>query len=98
MVTNNYMRDETVRKYYEAWALSPTTHPADMEKFYKFVKACIRFVGQGDLGKKLDISYLRLHLYDSFHDKYTQEYYDEFTHKIVSLFEHLRDYENTTLP
>ena len=98
MAVKNYMDDETVRKYYQTWALSPTTHPMDMEKFYKFVKACVRFAGHEDLGRKLDISYLRLHLYDSFHDKYNEEYYDEFTHKIVVLFEHLRDYENTTLP
>jgi hypothetical protein len=98
MAVKNYMDDETVRKYYQTWALSPTTHPMDMEKFYKFVKACVRFAGHEDLGRKLDITYLRAHLYDSFHDKYTEEYYDKFTHKIVVLFEHLRDYEDTTLP
>lgn len=98
MTAKNYMNDVTIRKYYQRWALSPTIHAADMENFYKFVKACVRFVGHGDLGRKLDISHLRAHLYDSFHDKYTREDYDEFTHKIVVLFEHLRDYEDTTLP
>jgi len=94
----NYMIDETVRKYYEAWARSPTTHPLDRQRFYQFVKACINHVGHGDLGRKLDISYLKLSLYDSFHDEYNEEYYDEFVHDIAVLFEHLRDYEDTAFP
>ena len=100
----NYMMDKNVKRYYEVWARSPTIHPFDMRNFYKFVKACVNHVGSGDLGRKLSIDILKLSLYDSFHEKYndrkkyTEEAYDEFVHKIVVLFEHLRDYEDAKLP
>ncbi len=92
MPSINYMRDDTVKKYYRIWDLSPTTHGADKENFYKFVKACLR------IDKKLDIDYLKLALYDSFHDRYDEKYYDEFCFQTVVLFEHLRDFANTKLP
>ena len=92
MPSVNYMKDDTVKKYYEKWAFSPTTHAMDRENFYKFVKACLR------IDKRLDIDYLKLSLYDSFREKYDEKYYDEFTHDIVVLFEQLRDFANTSLP
>ena len=89
----NYMEDDTVKKYYKKWALYPTsTHILDRQNFYKLVKACL------SVDKRLDIDYLKLALYDSFHEKYDEKYYDEFKHEIIVLFEHLRDFTNTTLP
>jgi len=92
MSSINYMKDETVRNYYEKWALNPTLLGWDRENFNKFVKACFR------VDKQLDIDYLRLALYDSFHDQYDEGDYVKFTGDVVVLFEQLRDYENTTLP
>lgn len=92
MPSVNYMNDDTVRKYYRKWELSPTSHSMDREDFYKFVKACLM------VDKRLDLDYLKLALYDSFNEKYDEKYYDEFTHNTVVLFEHLRDFANTTLP
>ena len=92
MPSVNYMKDETVKHYYERWASSPRTHTTDREWFYKFVKACLR------LDNTLDTQYLRLALYDSFHDKFDEKYYDEYTSDMVILFEHLRDFANTSLP
>ncbi|MFC2017248.1 hypothetical protein ACFLUD_02410 [Chloroflexota bacterium] len=92
MPSINFMEDKQVQDYYQMWAKSPRTHPTDKEWFYKFVKACLK------LDKKLDISYLKLALYDSFHNKYDEKYYDEYTSDIIILFEHLRDFANTTIP
>ena len=95
-----YMDDENVRKYYDRWISSPTLleHPTDKESFYKFVKACIGYAGHGNVVRKLDTSILRLHLYDDLHDRYSEEYYDEITHKIIVLFERLLNYEDTAFP
>lgn len=92
MPSVNYMNDDTVKKYYRKWAASPTNHPADTENFYKFVKACLA------VDNELNTEYLKLALYESFHEKYDEKYYDEFIHEKVVLFEHLRDFSNTTLP
>ena len=91
MQSINYMKDAMVRQYYEWWILNPVTHGHDKEKFYKFVKACL------NVDKRLDISYLKLALYDSFYKIYEEEYYDRFQSDIVILFEHLRDFANTNL-
>jgi len=100
MPEKNYMQDQDVRGYYDRWRKSPTLldHPNDIEKFYKFVKKCVSFAGHKDTRKKLDTSILRLHLYDDLHGKYSEDYYDKITHEIIVLFEHLLEYEDTTLP
>ncbi len=92
MPSVNYMKDDTVRKYYEKWAFSPQLLGREKEYFYQFVKACLR------VDKKLDIDYLKTALYDSFHEQYDEERYDEFTYEVVVLFEHLNNFSNTTLP
>ena len=92
MSSINYMKDDTVKRYYRQWAASPTTHPMDMEKFYQFVKACLK------VDNELNTEYLKDALYESFHGRYEENYYDEFKHKTVVLFEHLRDFANTPLP
>jgi len=88
----NYMKDETALAYYKVWALIPSLLGRDRENFYKFVKACLK------IDRKLDIDYLKLVLYDSFHEQFDEKHYDEFTSDVVILFEHLRDFYNTTLP
>jgi hypothetical protein len=59
---------------------------------YRFVKACL------EVDSRLDIDYLKSALYDSFSGKYDEKRYDEFTNDVIVLFEHLRDFYNTTLP
>jgi len=88
----NYMNDATVRQYYDRWELDPTLLGRNRFDFYKFVKACF------NVDTKLDIEYLKASLYDSFHEKYDEKTYDEFVGEVVILFEHLRDFQNTSLP
>lgn len=99
-MAEHYINDETVRKYYDMWISGPTLldHPSDRERFYKFVKAGVSYAGHENVGRKLDTSILRLHLYDDLHDRCSEEYYDEITHEIIALFEHLLDYEDTAFP
>ena len=88
----NYMEDKKVRDCYEKWALNPVLHGVEKEYFYKFVKACL------EVDKSPSIDKLKLALYDSFHAQYSEERYDEFQYETVVLFEHLRNFHNTTLP
>ena len=99
-MAEHYMKDDNVRKYYDKWITSPTLldHPADRERFYKFVKASVDYAGHQNVRRNLDPSILRLHLYDDLHDRYSEEFYDDITHQIIDLFEHLLDYEDTAFP
>jgi len=102
-MAENYMKDSNVRQYYNFWINGPTLfeHIRDRERFYKFVKAVVNWAGgresQGsrELQKKIDTSFLALHIYDSFHDKYSEEYYDKLKHEILVEFEKLIEYEDT---
>ena len=85
------MSNKKVKAYYEKWELNPTLLGIQREYFYKFVKACL------EVDKLASIEYLKSALYDSFHDKYDEKAYDELTFQVVVLFEHLRDFYNTTL-
>ncbi len=98
-MAEHYMDDEVVKKYYTAWINSPTLldHPMDTERFFRFVKACVAYAGHGNLLGKLDTSILRLHLED-LHSKYSEEAYDDITHRIIVLFESILEYEDTDLP
>jgi len=92
MTNSNYMKNDKVKAYYEKWELNPTLLGIQREYFYKFVKACL------EVDKRASIEYLKLALYNSFHDKYDEKDYDEFMFEVVVLFEDLRDFNNTTLP
>jgi hypothetical protein len=72
--------------------LNPSLLGKDKEYFYRFVKACL------ETDRQASVEYLKLALYDSFHDKDDEKYYDEFQYEVIALFEHLRDFNNTTLP
>ena len=95
MPSINYMKDDRVRECYKWWESNPVTHGHDKEKFYYFVRACLNVE---NVDKVLDISYLKLFLYDSFHEIYGEESFDNFQSDIVILFEHLTNFARTILP
>ena len=106
-MAENYMKDKTVRIYYDRWietslpdpgTPTPLGHPTDYYMFYAFVKACVQWAEHEDLRRKLDTSILRLHLYDDLHHRYTEEGYVLIRDKIIVLFEQLVDYEATGPP
>jgi len=92
MASINYMKDKVVREYYDKWELLPKLTGREKIYFYQFVKACL------GVDRKLDIDYLKDALYDSFHEQYDENTYDEFRDEVIVLFEHLRDFANTDLP
>jgi hypothetical protein len=91
MPSIDYMKAKKPRRYYEIWADNPLFTQQYKEYFYKFVKACI------EVDKKPDTEYLKLALYDSFHEQYDKKQYNEFTDEVIILFEHLINFSNTTL-
>ncbi len=101
-MAENYMKNETVRKYYEGWIDIPTAftgHFTDEERFYKFVKACVQFARGGDIRRILDTSILRSSLIDSFssHGEMSESVYRNESDKIILRFEELVRYEATNL-
>jgi len=99
-MTENYMQDDNVKKYFNQWINSPTPlgHPFDTRRFYQFVKACVDYAGRPNLRRKLSIDILKLSLYDALHDKYSEKAYENLGDEIVILFEHIIDYEDTVYP
>jgi len=99
-MTENYMQDANVKKYFDRWINTPTPlgHPSDTRRFYQFVKACVDYAGHPNLSRKLSIHSLKLSLYDALHDKYPETAYENLVNEIVILFEHLIDYEDTVYP
>lgn len=84
-----------IEKYYKAWIDGPTlfNHPNDEERFYRFVKACVRY-GR----KRRNGQWLRHFLEEDLRDKYDAEYTEQQIQNAVSLFDHLVDYENVSFP
>jgi len=101
-MSKNYMEDQNVRAYYDVWIHGPTLfeHSFDREQFYKFVKACINYVGRGKVFEKLDRDILRLKLYDDFKKLREENYeaYENIKHKIIVEFETLLEYEDAAFP
>jgi len=97
-MVDNYMKDQNVNECYDMWINSPTLldHGLDRERFYRFVKACVKYAGYQNIRKKIDTSILRTSLYNDLHEKCSQEGYDDITSEIVELFESLLEYEETT--
>lgn len=96
-MSENYMKDKNVKQYYDFWVKGPTLfeHSLDRERFYKFVKSVVNWAGGKEVQKKVDHQYLKLHLYDDFHDKYSEEYYDNLQRDIMVKVESLLEYEDT---
>ena len=97
----DYMQDSEISKFYKEWRHGATSfdHILDRERFYRFVKSCVRHVGKGDLRRELDIDILKAYLYDDLAELRQNNYpaYEKEVHKIIVLFETLLEYEDTNL-
>ena len=79
--------------YYQAWINGPTLfdHPCDVGRFYKFVKACLRY-SRG----KVHGSWLKYFLERDLPNIYKDpEYVEKYISKAVSLFDTLMDFGRT---
>ncbi len=85
-----------MRKYYKAW-LNTTTllgHPQDVDKFYRFVKACVRYGRTRRCGEWLR-PILEEDLANCFPDK---EHAERLTDEAISIFDHIIEYEGISFP
>jgi hypothetical protein len=94
-MTVRYIMPLIIGKYYKTWV---NTYPLFAErgapKFYRFVKACLRYGNKRRSG-----TWLRHFLEKDLPGKYRgQEYIEEKIQEAVSLFDHLIDYHYTCFP
>ena len=92
------MKDQDVKEHYDKWINGPTLleHILDRARFYRFVKACVKYAGCQNIRKKIGTQILKASLYDDLHGKYSQKDYENTRDEIVELFERLLEYEETT--
>ena len=85
-----------VSKYYYAWINGTILFGdfSDEQRFYRFVKSCIRYCRSRVNGYWLR-GYLEKDLPGKFYDT---EYREQVIQKAVSLFDHIVDCENTPFP
>ena len=85
-----------IKKYYNRWINSPTLFgPSDVDCFYRFVKACIRYGRIRRYGQ-----WLRNFMEKYLPKKYkNREYIEKKIRQAVSLFDHFMFYHyDTTFP
>lgn len=90
---SKYKMSPRIVTYYRHWINSPTlfNHPCDRERFYKFVKACIRFSRKKLVGQWLRY-FLEKDLPYKFKDK---DFIETEIQKAVSLFHTLIEFSET---
>ena len=100
MMKTNYYMHELIKKYYTRWINGPTLmeHVLDRERFYRFVKACIRYSRHWKAREDIHGSWLRYFLERDLSRRYSEQYLDEIIHEIVVLFEHILEFNKTSFP
>ncbi len=90
-----YTMSSLIKKYYESWLNGPTLfdNPNDVERFYRFTKACIRYGRKHRNGH-----WLRHFLKKDLWEKYDDEYREALIQNAVSLFDNLMDFCRVTFP
>ncbi|TAK57162.1 MAG: hypothetical protein EPO24_10205 [Bacteroidetes bacterium] len=85
-----------IEKYYQKWINTPKIlyHPQDIQQFYKFVKACLKYKR-----KHLDGHWLRKKLEKDLVKLFgDNDYTRQLIQDAVNLFQHLIDFQNTSFP
>jgi len=85
-----------IEKYYLAWVNGPTLleHPSDRDKFFRFVKACMRYSRQ-----KVHETWLRYFLERDLPKRYADEQYREgLILKVIILFQDILDFNKVSFP
>lgn len=94
-MSHNLKMTPLMRRYYDNWLNSPTLleSPRDADKFYLFVKACIRLARIPRSG-----SWLRHYLNDDLKGKYSKEHTEFLINEAVSIFDHIIDFHRVVYP
>ncbi len=84
-----------MRRYYDHWLATPTLleNPRDTDKFYQFVKACVRLARIPRSG-----AWLRPSLVRDLQGRYAEEHLEWLISEAVCIFDHIADYERVTFP
>ena len=93
---SEYRMPKLIEKYYRMWANGPTLleHPSDRDRFYGFVKACIRYSR-----RRLHGAWLRYFLERDFQKRGPDtEQIDQLISEVVILFEHILDFNKAEFP
>ena len=91
-----YRMPKLIEKYYLVWVNGPTLleHPLDRDRFFRFVKACIRYSRQ-----ELHEGWLRYFLERDLQKRYTNEQYrEQLISEVVILFQHILDFNKVGFP
>ncbi|MBN2308251.1 MAG: hypothetical protein JXR94_04730 [Candidatus Hydrogenedentes bacterium] len=84
-----------MHKYYTHWLNTETLlgNPRDADRFYQFVKACIRY-GR----KRRSGSWLRSFLETDLKGRFCDDYLEQLISDAVSIFDHIAEYEDVVFP
>jgi len=85
-----------IEKYYLAWLNGATLleHPLDRDRFFRFIKACIRYSRQG-----LHEGWLRYFLERDLCERYTDsEYREKIISEVIIVFQHVLDFNKVSFP
>lgn len=101
--TVNYMLDTEVQNHFDKWIDSPTLldHTLDRERFYRFVRYCVKFarsrVRNKPLQSILKADLFRESLIEKCKIRSSEKLNPDIVSQAVSLFSRLVEYENTPL-
>jgi hypothetical protein len=101
MMKTNYYMHELIEKYYRVWINGPTLmeHSLDRDRFYRFVKACIRYSKHWNAKQDIHGSWLRYFLERDLPKRYTnKQFREKIIREIVILFEDILDFNKTLFP
>ena len=91
-----YQMPKLIKRYYLAWVNGPTLleHPLDRDRFFRFVKACIRYSRQ-----EVHEAWLRYFLEKDLQKRYTNEQYrEQLIIEVIILFQAILDFNKVSFP
>ncbi|NOZ74438.1 MAG: hypothetical protein GXO90_03545 [FCB group bacterium] len=90
-----YTMSPLIAKYYNNWLSGPTLlgHPNDEKRFYKFIKACVRYSRKSKNGV-----WLKYFIERDLKEKYTEDYFNSVCLEAISIFDHIIDYLQVHIP
>jgi hypothetical protein len=99
----NYMLDTQIQAQFDKWINSPTLldHTLDRERFYRFVKYCVKFarrkVRNKPIASILKADLFKMSLIEKYKIRYSVNLNPDIVSQAVILFPTLVEYENTPL-
>lgn len=90
-----YQMSKLIEKYYLAWVNGPTLleHPSDRDRFFSFVKACIRYSRQ-----KVHETWLRYFLERDLPRYADEQYREHLILEVIILFQAILDFNEVSFP